>query len=496
MDRLKEILDILEGSPNRMREVYFEKYHKDVYDLIIEFTRGVSDIPFKFKVWHWVNDISDYPICECGNRVTRHISWKDGYRKWCSAKCSANSTEKKLRTASTLTEKYGVSHYSKTNEYKDKVRKTSIEKWGVDNYSKTEDYKTKSKKTYQRKYGVDSFTKTDLYKIKSKKTCLEKYGVDSYTKTEECKLKIKESLLNQLGTDMIFKSDDYRKKNFLISNDDYYVEYLSEFLSSIYDGEMIRNYREEFEIDVYLPDMKIGIEFNGLYWHSDLFKSKSYHLDKTNYFKQKGIRIIHIWEDDWIVRQNIVKSQIRNLLNKNSHRIFARNCIVAQITTEESKKFLDENHIQGSVKSNIKLGLFFNDKLVSVMTFDKYEGRKKLAESEWNLTRFCNILDTSVVGGASKLWKYFLCNFQPSRIVSYADLDWSLGDLYYKLGFKLAKVGKPDYKYLIGGRRKHKSGFRKSKLNYEVTETEFTRSKGILRIWDCGKLKFEYINIF
>lgn len=484
MDKLDIINNILGGSPNRMREDYFIKYHKNVYDEIIEFTRGVFDIPFKFKVWHWVNNKPDYVLCICGKKVKHRISWQDGWREYCSTKCSANSIEKKEKIASTLKDKYGVSHYSKTDEYKEKVRKTSLEKWGVDNYSKTESYVIKSKKTYLEKYGVDNFTKTDTYKQKSKETCFEKYGVDSYTKTKECKLKIKETLEHRIVCNPIGVLSSIKELS------------LFEFISSIYHGEINRNYRDEFEIDIYLPDVKIGIEFNGLYWHSDLFKSKSYHLEKTNYFKEKGIRIIHIWEDDWIFRQDIVKSQIRNLLNKNSYRIFARECSVAQITSEQSKKFLDENHILGNVKSNIKLGLFFKDKLVSVMTFDKCEGRKKLSESEWNLTRFCNVLDTSVVGGASKLWKYFLRNFQASRTISYADLDWSLGDIYYKLGFRLVNVGKPDYKYLVEGRRRHKSGFRKSKLNYDVTETEFIRSKGILRIWDCGKLKFEYINIF
>jgi hypothetical protein len=265
-------------------------------------------------------------------------------------------------------------------------------------------------------------------------------------------------------------------------------------IKEVYIGEIIQSYRDGLEIDVYLPELKLGFEFNGLYWHSELKKYKNYHIDKTKYFEERGIRIFHIWEDNWTFNRDIVKSQLKNWLGLTNNKIFARKCILKVVENKDSKKFLDENHIQGYVNSNYSLGLYHNDELVSIMNFDKYEGRKKMNDSEWNLNRFCNKINTNVIGGASKLLKYFIEKNKPNRIISYADRDWSVGSLYHKLGFNLIKESNPDYKYIVDDKRVHKSRFRKSNLKISgITESEYTNEKNINRIWDCGKLKFEII---
>ncbi len=253
------------------------------------------------------------------------------------------------------------------------------------------------------------------------------------------------------------------------------------------------------EIDIYLPELKLGFEFNGLYWHSEKYKEKSYHLDKTNYFKEKGIRIIHIWEDDWTFKSDIVKSQISNLLKINTEKIFARKCVIKEVSIKEARNFLDENHIQGFVNSTSKIGLYHNNELVSIMTFDSFEGRKKMEEGGYNLNRFCNKLGYNVVGGASKLLSYFIKENKASRIVSYADKDWSIGNLYHTLGFENIGENGPDYKYLVDNKRVHKSRYKKSKIKNIIcidtlTESQATKKLGIYRIYDCGKIKFEYKN--
>jgi hypothetical protein len=125
------------------------------------------------------------------------------------------------------------------------------------------------------------------------------------------------------------------------------------------------------------------------------------------------------------------------------------------------------------------------------MTFNNFEGRKKMEEGGWNLSRFCNKIGTSVIGGASKLLKYFIKNYNPIRVVSYADKDWSVGSLYYQLGFSNINESLPDYKYVVDNKRIHKSNFKKSKLKYTCTEKEYITSIGVYKIWDCGKIKFE-----
>lgn len=540
--RLEIILNILDGSRNRMREAYFEKYHKDTYQEIVNFTRDVHDIPFKFRVWHWINNIDYLPKCYCGKEVTRHLNWQDGYREFCSAKCSANSDKQKDKAKKTLINKYGVDHYSKTSTFKEKVKETSIKKWGVDNFSKTDEYLEKSKATYRKKWGKDNFTQTDEYKQKSKETLLKRYGVDSWLKTPEAKERIKTLMLQKWNVKQMFQDENYRTSNFIIANDPNYIKYIGNgvsqfkcessdhffeittdnyfarkrignilctickpitlnssqkedqvytFIENIYHGEIVRNYKNKYELDIYLPEINLGIELNGIWWHSENYKDKNYHYEKTEYFKKLGIRVFHIWEDDWLTKSSIIESQLKHLLDLSQRRIWARKCKVRIIETEELRDFLDKNHIQGFVKSIVKIGLFYNDELVSIMSFDKYEGRKKMTDKEWNLNRFCNKLDTSVVGGASKLLSFFIKRFKPERIISYADKDWSVGSLYEKLGFDRISESRPDYKYIIDGKRTHKSKFRKSNLGYTEKESTFMESKGIRKVWDCGKIKFE-----
>ena len=265
------------------------------------------------------------------------------------------------------------------------------------------------------------------------------------------------------------------------------------FIEKIYKGKILPGYRDNMEIDIYLPELKLGFEFNGLYWHSEEYKDKNYHLDKTLFFKKKDIRIIHIWEDDWDNKKDIIKSQIKNYLGLIENKIFARKCIIKEI---QSSDFLNINHIQGNVSSSLKLGLFHNDELVSLMTFDQFEGRKKMGKEEWNLSRFCNKINYNVIGGAGRLFNYFIKTYNPSRLISYADRSWSEGNLYYQLGFKLKSETKIDYKYIVNNVRENKTKYKKSKLikkGFIGTEKEITENLGYKRIYDCGKFKFEYL---
>ena len=419
-------------------------------------------------------------------------------------------------------EKWGVEYYSQTEEHKDKIKKTSIEKWGVDNYSKTDEYKNKVKKTSLEKWGVDNPSKSDSVKEKMKNTNTEKYGHDHISKNPEYRNKYKicnhKNYIKYISDGIsLFSCDKGESHTFETHIDNYLKRYESNnpicticnpigdlksikekelylYIKSIYNGKIIQSYRDVLEIDIYLPDLKIGFEFNGLYWHSEFKKDKNYHIDKTKYFEERDIRIIHIWEDDWTFNRDIVKSQIRNWTGLSNNKIFARKCIIKILSNKESKKFLDDNHIQGYVNSNYSIGLYHDNELVSIMNFDKYEGRNKMNDGEWNLNRFCNKINTNVVGAASKLLKHFIKENNPERIISYADRDWSFGNLYYKLGFNLINKSKPDYKYIVNDKRVNKSRFRKSNLKItNITESEYTENNNINRIWDCGKLKFEII---
>ena len=452
------------------------------------------------------------------------------------------SEDFKEKSSKTNLERYGVKYYAQTDEYNNRVKINNKLKWGVDWYYQSADFKQKSKYTNLERYSVEHHSKSSLFKYKVVNTSLEKYGVDNFSKTLESKEKTITKNINQFGVDNIQKMEEFRKK-YNIANNPNYIEYVSHsnslfkceknhnfiididnyikrtnsgnpicticypigdnksimekellnYITGIYDGEVISGYRDDLEIDIYLPNLCIGFEFNGLYWHSSEYKNKNYHINKTNFFRNKDIRIIHIWEDDWIMRRDIIESQISNMLNKISNAIYARKCSVIEVDSKTATNFLEKNHIQGKVNSCLKLGLIYNNQLVSLMTFDHFEGRKKMVESDWNINRFCNSINTTVVGGASKLFSYFIRRYKPKRVISYADRDWSVGDLYYKLEFEMVSESLPDYKYVIGGNRVHKSRYKKSKTKTELTESQYASENNLFRVYDCGKIKFEKV---
>jgi hypothetical protein len=255
------------------------------------------------------------------------------------------------------------------------------------------------------------------------------------------------------------------------------------------------------ELDIYIPELGIAFEFNGLYWHSEIYKDKKYHIEKTKLCLDKNVNLIHVWEDDWDYKQNIVKSIILNKLGK-SEKIYARKCEIKEVLDNMLiRNFLEKNHIQGFVGSKVKIGLFYSGELISLMTFGNL--RKSLGQASkdgsFELLRFCNKLNISVIGGASKLFTFFIKKYNPIKIISYSDNSRGNGYLYEKLGFKLSHDSDPNYYWVINGIRKHRFGFRKDKLIKEgydpnKTEIEIMNKRGYFRIFDCGSKKWIYSN--
>ena len=451
--------------------------------------------------------------------------------------------ETKEKIKQTCIDKYGVTSYNKTAEFVQKIKKTNLDRYGVEFSLQSEDVRNKGKLTLMKKYGVEYSSQTKEMREKTIQTCLSKWGFHSNSLSDESKQKFRQTSFEKYGVDNPMKSDMLRKR-YKVANDPFHLRYLHsgtsvfkcdrmqdhdfeistslylsrkihnttlctvcnpinnrysdreerlyEFIREIYNGEVIRNYRDKIEIDIYIPEFKLGIEFNGIYWHSEEYKERDFHLKKTEYFLSKDIRIVHIWEDDWQNSSEIIKSQIRNWLGLTEKRIFARNCEVKEITDKKmAYQSMELWHIQGGDNSQIRIGLYFDNELISVMSFNRFEGRKKLDDKSWNLSRFCTKLNCNVIGGGSKMLKYFISKYNPNRIISYADRCWSTGNLYNKLGFSIVSITRPDYKYVFKSKRVHKSNFRKGKRAKETTESEFIKQKSIMRIWDCGKIKFE-----
>jgi very-short-patch-repair endonuclease len=504
--------------------------------------------------YSYLKNISKYNLYTCSNICSYVKNKKTNLEKY-GVENYYNSEKSKK----TFLEKYGVDNPFKSEEIKEKIKITNLEKYGFESHNSSDNVKKNKKKSLIQKYGVDSFSKSAqfkeiMYKYNKdseyqlnrietgKKTCLEKYGVDHTSKIEEIRKKIKitnqNTYISKIKDKNIIKVD-FDKKGYIynceICKNDFFIDYgllknrkkiktilcticnpiskhisgieiqLQNFIKDNYNSEILFNNKKiinPYELDIYLPELKLAFEFNGLFWHNEINRENDYHLIKTEMCEKQGIQLIQIWEDNWLFKQEIIKSIILNKLSKTSNKIFARKCEIREIIDNKLiKEFLDKNHIQGFVGSKIKLGLYFDNELISLMTFGNRRiamGKKATNQDEYELLRFCNKLNTNVIGGSSKLFKYFIDNYNPKEITTYADRSFSQGKLYETLGFKFVKKTEPNYYYIIDGIRYHRFNFRKDVLVKEgfdsnKTEHEIMLEREIYRIYDSGNLKFNYV---
>lgn len=255
------------------------------------------------------------------------------------------------------------------------------------------------------------------------------------------------------------------------------------------DKSILQN---NFEIDFLLPDYNLGIEYNGLYWHSEKNgKSKFYHLTKRNKCLKNNIKLIQIFEDEWLNKQEIVKNRIKAIL-RLSEKTYARNGIIKKLSTTDAKAFVDLHHIYGYAPSSCRYGLYINSDLEAVMTFTKPTKAKNQLNNlfDYELSRYCS--KGRVLGGASKIFKHFLKEYKPTRIVSYADLRWGDGDLYKNLGFKFLGNTMPNYWYTLDYKtRIYRFKLRKDFMDDQnLSEWGNRLNQGYDRIWDCGHSKW------
>ena len=447
-----------------------------------------------------------------------------------------------LKREITSLDRFGVTNYAKTEECKEKVAKNNIKKYGVKTTLLEKNTKDKIDKTIFEKYGVNEILSSKDIIEKRKITIFEKYGVDHYSKTidfynttyKQWKLNALDKLNKFNIIDFILRDDrtidikcdqgcehyfNITSKNLYqrrmiqntilctVCNSFDYKESareneIADFIELNYDKIVKRNDKNTIskELDIYLPDIKLAFEYNGIYWHSDIYKDKDYHLKKTEECEKMNIQLIHIYEDEWVNKKNIVKSMILNKLNKTPNNIFARKCKIKEIEDSNLiRNFLELNHIQGYVGSKFKIGLFYENELVSFMSFGN--NRRNLGQitfdKQYELLRFCNKLNTNVVGGASRLFKYFIKKYHPEKIISYADRSWSRGELYLILGFKFEKNTVPNYFYFDRLIRYNRFNFRKNILvkkgyDKDKTEHEIMLELGYVCVYNSGNLKYSF----
>ena len=269
---------------------------------------------------------------------------------------------------------------------------------------------------------------------------------------------------------------------------------IRQLIQANYDKEILLNDRiliKPKEIDIVLPDIKLAFEINGAYWHTEERVGNS-HLAKTNALNALGYKLIHIYDYDWIYNKEIITSRILQLLGK-SYKLYARKCTVQEISFP--REFLNANHIQGAgAASSINLGLYFNEELVSVMTFAKPRFTK---ETDYELIRFATLTGITVVGGASKLLSYFTNKYSGS-ILSYASRDWSTGELYNTLGFRHSHNTQPGYSYYKNSHKLSRYKCQKHLLKelfpkyYDPnkSESQIMKEAGYNKVLDSGNMVF------
>lgn len=465
----------------------------------------------------------------CSKILNYDITVNGRERKFCSNKCRLS--------------KEGNPFAQKN--IKDKIKENNIKKYGVDNPAKSKEIQAKIEQTCLRKYGVKNVYQSEEVKQKIKNTIKEKYNTNNIYEVDSIREK---AILNKhlntynkilskykniiiplftaneyIGCNKIYKwkcakcgnEFDALYDNGVINSRCFKCYPRVYVKSSIYEKEIAdfisqyglhvelsnREIIKPKELDIIIPEKKLAIEFNGSYWHStEIHQDCNYHLDKTKACEQSGYKLLHIYEYLWdnIIKKQIIKDKIKAILNIDQESIYARKCEIKEIKTEIKNKFLEQYHIQGKDKSNIKLGLFYNNELVAVMTFGKPRFNKKY---EWELIRYATKAGYRVIGGAGKLLKYFERMYNPKSLITYADRSYSQGNMYRKLNFKELNPSAPNYVYvrddIILTRyqcQKHKlKELLGDKYNPKLTETENMLFNGFNKIYDSGNLVFEKI---
>lgn len=375
-------------------------------------------------------------------------------------------------------QKYGVEFSLQRKEVRDAIDKTTKRRTFEERERLANKYRETIKKNNTYWKGMTEEAREAIYSPEKLRAFILKYDIHT---PMELSLQLNYSLSKATKKIHEFGCDDII--TFFQSVPEKEIKNLLE--SWGIKGERTRKIITPHEIDFYNEEAKIGIEFNGSFWHGDIKKGRLYHLNKSLAAEEKGVFLYHIfeyeWDDPW--KRRCIESQLRNLFGINQTRIFARKCELKKVSTNEKNEFLNQNHLQGADRCRLALGLYYKDELVALMTFCKPRFNKKY---DWELSRFCCKNNYSVVGAASRLFAHFLQNTAGS-IISYSDISKTRGGLYEKLGFQLKQRSAPGYVW-CNAKLDIKSRYQTQMKN----ESQIMREKGYWRIYNCGNKVWVY----
>lgn len=544
--------ELLTGKNGKQIIGYF-KSRREELDKITNFLPNETSI--SERAYCVMNNITNVQLCICSKPLAFH-KFNKGYFKTCgreicvkiartnainntmistygchtslldSTKQKSKDTllirynnEKYVNTesrAKTMLEKYGVKHALQSQFFQDKKEDTQLEKYGKRKYNNIE----KIQNTNIQKYNVKNVSSVPEIRNKTRDTFNMNHLLKLNDKILKLNLVVNSSIDNHYHYQCTKCGALYKMSNsafnvHIRSNEspcnicnppkhDFKSKgetELKDFIVSVYNGSVVQNYLRgsSKELDIFIPDKNLAFEYNGLYYHNELFKENNYHLSKKNAAKNNNINLVHVFEDEWLYKKEIVKSRIKGLLGVIDKKIYARKCVLRLVQLDEARRFIDENHLQGYVGSKIKIGLYYKDELVSIMTFGAPRFDKK--PDTYEMLRFCSKLNTIVIGGASKMFQYLINNYKINRVITESNRSWSVNDIstYDKIGFKFLYNSVPGFWYVIRNTRVHRLNYclhqlkkRGLVLENETSHDAMLRQK-IYRIYDCGNAKYEWL---
>ena len=529
------VTSFIHKKPTRVPSLYPLEY-----EMLIKETSFIDTIYINQRFWHVINQTENIPVCySCKQNLAKWSKNTNSYSIACCKRCAACNPNRTVKQKLTNLQRYGVDSYTKTDEYRalasaripneqviHKRKQTSLEKYGVDHYSKTEEAKANAsaninlsllREGFVRKYGDIQPMQLPSIKERQHQSMLAKYSSRSYHRIGRSQtfnslldkhwleeqhhhLKLtQQQIATKLGVNpttvgRALNSLNIEKKFFYGSAEERSVSNVLEQYG-IYVQLHNRTILSGKELDIVMPDLKLAIEYCGMYWHSDIHPriTKHTHMQKMLDAKAAGYELITLFQYEWMEKRSIVLEKLlRKCMVKSVFQIIgARECNICDVSSLDKNNFLNTNHIQGSDKSNIAVGLKYRGELVAVMS-----GR--LSDRVFNLNRFATKLYASCPGAFSKLLRTVETQYKPTSITTFADLRWGTGDIYTKTGFVASYTIPPTF-YIYDNKSKlvHRSNYMKHKVlkaiptaDSTLTERELCDTLGLLRVWDCGKIKF------
>jgi hypothetical protein len=408
----------------------------------------------------------------------------------------AQSPIVQARMSNSYQNSLGVAWPGQSQQVKQKIRLSNLVRFGFPVSSQSPIVKAKFKATCLAKYGLPQVEQGKISKELYDKLTSKEFWQQEYLVKEKPLLQItKELEINKASTAKYFYlysgleiRKGYKESFEQLQLTKYIQSFEYPVLTSVALRDIFSQSTSAKELDIYIPELKLAFEYNGVYWHSEEYHPRDSHLNKTLACEALGIRLIHIWSDDWLWNTLLMKRKIKALLGKEQEKVYARKCKIVIPTCEQKRHFYQENHIKGDGAGSISYALEYQSQPVAMITF------KDMQDGIFDLNRYAT--SCSIPGGFSRLLEHFKRNSAWEKIYTYADRCWSQGNVYLKNDFKLTNISRSNYHGIEERQRVNRMHYTFERLSKRFPDAKGTQFQimdqaGIPRIWDCGQLRFE-----